>query len=105
MLKSTLAALAILAAGISSASAFTPASSSLAGTVLSPSVIEAQYRPHTRSHVRPAPRYVAPRYVAPRYVPGRRYATAPRGWNRYGARPGNWRTRGCVMVGPIWFCP
>lgn len=27
-----------------------------------------------------------------------------RGWNRYSSRPGNWRSRGCVAVGPIWFC-
>ena len=41
----------------------------------------------------------------PHYVPGRRYHTAPHGWHRYGRRPGDWRTRGCVLVGPLWFCP
>ena len=41
----------------------------------------------------------------PRYVPGSRYRNPPPGWRRYGARPGDWRTRGCVMAGPIWFCP
>lgn len=46
---------------------------------------------------RPPPRH--------RYVPGRRYHSPPPGWRRYGARPGDWRTRGCVMAGPIWFCP
>lgn len=40
-----------------------------------------------------------------RYVPGRRYSTAPRGWRRYSARPHNWQTVGCVLVGPVWFCP
>jgi len=40
-----------------------------------------------------------------RYAPGSRLRAAPRGWHRYGARPGNWRTRGCVVVGAIWFCP
>ena len=40
------------------------------------------------------------------YIPGRRYDGAPSGWSRYGnRRPGNWRTRRCIMVGPIWFCP
>lgn len=40
------------------------------------------------------------------YIPGRRYNSAPHGWNRYGnRRPGNWRNRRCIMVGPIWFCP
>jgi hypothetical protein len=28
-----------------------------------------------------------------------------RGWHRYHHRPSNWRSRGCVIVGPIWFCP
>jgi hypothetical protein len=39
------------------------------------------------------------------YVPGRRYDRAPNGWNRYGRRPGDWRSRRCIMVGPVWFCP
>ena len=28
-----------------------------------------------------------------------------RGWHRYHRRPWNWHTRGCVLVGPLWFCP
>lgn len=27
-----------------------------------------------------------------------------RGWNRYSHRPRGWRDRGCVAVGPVWFC-
>jgi hypothetical protein len=27
-----------------------------------------------------------------------------RNYNRYYSRPYNWRSRGCVSVGPIWFC-
>ena len=27
-----------------------------------------------------------------------------RGWNRYSKRPHNYRNRGCVAVGPVWFC-
>lgn len=34
----------------------------------------------------------------------RRYRSY-RGWNRYYDRPYRWRARGCVAVGPIWFCP
>lgn len=26
------------------------------------------------------------------------------GWNRYDRRPTGWRNRGCVAIGPIWFC-
>ena len=40
-----------------------------------------------------------------RWVAGQRYRSAPGGWRRYGARPWDWQTRGCVLVGPIWFCP
>lgn len=29
----------------------------------------------------------------------------PPGWRRYSTRPWNYRTRGCVMFGPVWFCP
>lgn len=28
-----------------------------------------------------------------------------RGWNRYYSRPYGWRDRGCIAIGPIWFCP
>lgn len=27
-----------------------------------------------------------------------------RHWNRYNHRPYNWRSRGCIDVGPFWFC-
>ncbi len=55
---------------------------------------------------RAAPRRAAPRRYGPRrYAPGARLRTAPRGWRRYSARPAYWRTRGCVVVGPLWFCP
>jgi hypothetical protein len=29
----------------------------------------------------------------------------PRGWRRYSRRPRDYRTRGCILFGPIWFCP
>jgi hypothetical protein len=28
-----------------------------------------------------------------------------RGWHRYSHRPSGWRSRGCVIVGPVWVCP
>jgi Ni/Co efflux regulator RcnB len=27
------------------------------------------------------------------------------GWHRYHSRPHDWRSRRCVMVGPLWMCP
>ncbi len=65
-------------------------------TIESP-VIQTQMR--DRKNVRRA------RAQAPRYRAGGRYRTAPSGWHRHASRPGDWRTRGCVMAGPIWFCP
>lgn len=40
-----------------------------------------------------------------KYRPGGRYSKAPRGWKRHYKRPSYWETRGCIIVGPIWFCP
>lgn len=40
-----------------------------------------------------------------RYRAGSRHRHAPRGWHRYNHRPGDWHTRGCIIVGPVWFCP
>jgi hypothetical protein len=40
-----------------------------------------------------------------RYRAGEHYRSAPHGWHRYHRRPHDWRTRGCIVVGPLWFCP
>lgn len=94
------------AVGIVLASALPAAASvkSVPGISSQPAgVVLAQYkrRPAAKSR-----RVVTRRSVVTRrYVAGRRYGAAPRGWRRYRARPWNWRTRGCVVVGPLWFCP
>lgn len=62
-------------------------------------VIDIQYRDRDRRDYR---RNYAP---PPRYRAGQRYKSAPRGYRRYDRRPGDWNRRGCVMVGPVWFCP
>jgi hypothetical protein len=36
----------------------------------------------------------------PSYGHGDRY----RGWNHYSSRPSDWSDRGCVSVGPLWYC-
>ena len=41
----------------------------------------------------------------PRWMPGHHYNRAPAHWHRYHSRPRDWRRRGCVVVGPFWFCP
>jgi hypothetical protein len=36
---------------------------------------------------------------------GRRYHSPPPGWHRYHRRPWDWQRRGCMAIGPVWFCP
>ena len=40
-----------------------------------------------------------------RFKPGSRHSRAPGGWRRYKQRPSGWSTRGCIVVGPLWYCP
>lgn len=40
-----------------------------------------------------------------RYRPGHHYRHRPHGWRSYHHRPHGWYGRGCVVVGPMWFCP
>jgi hypothetical protein len=85
-----------------SAFAFTPAAAAPAAPIQAPAaksaVTLAQY-----GHYDHYDRHRD--YRRPHYVPGHRYHSAPHGWHRYDRRPRNWHTRGCILVGPIWFCP
>jgi hypothetical protein len=40
-----------------------------------------------------------------KYRAGGRYNKAPAHWHRFDRRPGDWQRRGCIIVGPIWWCP
>jgi hypothetical protein len=40
-----------------------------------------------------------------KYRAGGRYNRAPSNWHRFDKRPGDWQRRGCIVVGPIWWCP
>ncbi len=40
-----------------------------------------------------------------KYRAGGRYNKAPSNWHRFDKRPGDWQHRGCITVGPIWWCP
>ena len=48
-------------------------------------------------HAKPGPKH--------KFKPGHKYKSAPKGWRRHGKRPTDWQRRGCVIVGPVWFCP
>ena len=39
------------------------------------------------------------------YYHKRRDRHPPRGWHRYNKRPGDWSRRGCMAIGPVWWCP
>ena len=93
------AAAALLLAA-STASAQPPlAQTSPVGQLTSPDVIQVQRRDRDDDARRG-------RDDNHRFTPGRRYRESPPGWRRHGyRRPGDWRTRGCILVGPLWFCP
>lgn len=59
-------------------------------------IVDVEYKKHRR-HYRKGNRY------------GRNYSNrdrgGPPGWRRYAGRPSGWQTRGCLAVGPVWFCP
>ena len=29
----------------------------------------------------------------------------PYGWHSYNSRPYGWANRGCIIAGPLWYCP
>jgi hypothetical protein len=70
-------------------------------TATSPAdLIQAQYR-HRDSHRHH--RYDRHRHH--RYDRHRSRRHPPRGWRRFHHRPHDWRMRGCIAIGPAWFCP
>lgn len=102
MLKAlaTAAIVTILAAFSATAAPAVPATVQLK-TIMPVDSVQVQFRErrgaHRQERVR---RHKRDR----RYTPGRRYRSAPSHYRRYGRRPANWRSRGCILVGPVWFC-
>ena len=41
----------------------------------------------------------------PGYGPKPGYGKPPSGWHQHKRRPSDWRRRGCIAIGPVWFCP
>jgi hypothetical protein len=98
MTRTIIAALAASLIGLSAGSAAaSPAMSkhpSLAGT----NVIQVQSATGSEGRRRPDG-------DGRHFTPGHRYDSAPSHWRRYDSRPRDWDRRGCVIVGPVWFCP
>jgi hypothetical protein len=104
------AAFATLVA-VSPASALTSTAPSGLAQATESNLVQQAQAPRRAAPRRAAPRRAAPRRAAPRraaprrYAPGARLRAAPRGYRRYSSRPSYWQTRGCIVVGPAWFCP
>ena len=78
-----------------------PVSANVAGSP----VILAQAIPYMMNRDRnDRRRHVENRRQSRHYRAGRHYRSAPHGWHRYQHRPRDWRRRGCIVVGPVWFC-
>lgn len=62
---------------------------------------------HKPGHYKYGKKYGKKNYFGPKrhYRPGGHYSHAPKGWHRHSKRPAYWQTRGCIAVGPVWFCP
>lgn len=91
-----------LSAAFLGALSMSPAS---AATALAPSAVKAATQQVGGVELIQRKKYRGKRGYRSRYRAGGRYRSAPRGWRRYDRRPSYWRTRGCVIVGPVWFCP
>lgn len=96
MFKCMLPAAAISLMAISSAWAVPAAAPALNQVQLESNLIEVGHR--RGHHSRPAKSHR--RAVNHRHsYRGRHYR------HRYHSRPHDWNRRGCIMAGPVWFCP
>ncbi|MFD0986544.1 hypothetical protein [Methyloligella solikamskensis] len=113
MLKQTLAAIGLTLAG---AVAATSASAGQATIAVTPAI---QTGAASADMITPVKRWHRDDWRYDRYRHGRyydrhadyryrhhhhdRYAPPP-GWRRYSYAPYGWRDRGCINVGPVWYC-
>lgn len=95
MIKSILAA-AILSLGVVSvALAFTPSPATSPQLSVASDVLQVKYKG-----------YKGHKYNKyNKYKNSHRYSHAPKGWRSYNYRPYRWAHRGCVIIGPVWYCP
>jgi len=92
------AAAFLLCSGASAAPLATPSGLKAAQTS---DVIEVRERRRSHRHHRRAHRHYSHRH---HHHSGRHYRHAPRGYRRYYSRPYDWRDRGCITIGPVWWC-
>jgi hypothetical protein len=90
--------------GLAPAAALPVSSGPAASAAVAPLVIPVQDARSDRDHRRRSQSRRGERHRHG-YRAGGHYRHAPRGWHRHRHRPHDWRSRGCVVVGPVWFCP
>ena len=100
MIKSILVASVLSLAALSTASATPVVALPQLPSLAAPPVMQIQYGGDRRMN-----RDRRDRHPRRRWVPGHRYDRAPPHWHRYHRRPHDWLRRGCIIVGPFWFCP
>jgi hypothetical protein len=95
MIKTILAATVLALGVVSAAQAVTIKPSASPNLSASSDLVEVGKKSYNRGH----------KYHRGKYHPGRKYHRAPKGWRSYSYRPYGWQARGCIVAGPLWFCP
>ncbi|MFO7478695.1 MAG: hypothetical protein R6X03_10195 [Methyloceanibacter sp.] len=105
MIKPILAA-TVLCFGLASAAHAVPIKPSASPSVaLTSDLVEVGKKSYKGKGKYKGSKYRGHKAYRGKYRAGRKYSYAPRGWRSYSYRPYGWYGRGCVIVGPLWFCP
>lgn len=105
MIKSILAA-TVLAFGIVSAAQAVPVKPNTPPNVSASSdLVEIGKKAYRGKGKYQGSKYRGHKYHRGKYSAGRKYHRAPKGWRGYSHRPYGWYGRGCIVVGPLWYCP
>jgi hypothetical protein len=102
MIKSILAA-AVIVFGFASTAHAAPIKPSVAPNISASDLVEVGKKWNKRKY--PGPKYRGRGYYRGGYYAGRNYRRAPYGWRSYSYRPWGWQRRGCIIAGPVWYCP
>jgi hypothetical protein len=103
MIKTILTA-AVLVFGLTSAAHAAPVKPAASPNISASSdLVEIGKKYYNRKGKFRGPNYRGRNYYRGGY--GRNYYRAPKGWRSYSYRPFGWQRRGCIIVGPVWYCP
>ena len=103
MIKTILAA-SVLVFGLTSSAHTAPVKPAASPNIQASSdLVEIGKKYYKRKGKFRGPNYRGRNYYRGGY--GRNYHRAPTGWRSYSYRPFGWQRRGCIIVGPVWYCP